>query len=120
MRAHLDDKIQSKVESYRTVTEQKKNLEARRVEALSTARDIAAQHLAVEVGILFADLQMINKEIKDMQREIYFFDLEISRKQMIMQKLETDIETVKRQVQIEKKLSLKIRKEVRIWILFYL
>jgi len=118
MRAHLEDKIRSKVDSYRSASDQKKVMEARRVDALALGRDIAAQHLAVEIGIVFADLQAINMEIKDMQREIYFFDLEISRKDMIMQKLKTDIDVVKRQVEIEKKLSAKIKKEVNYSISF--
>ena len=111
MRAHLEDKIDSKARAYSEGMEQKNILEARRKQAVELGREIAAQHIAVEASIAYAELQTINSEVKEMQREIYFFDLEIKRKDMILKKLETDIQTVQRQVSIEKKLSNKIKKE---------
>ena len=113
MRTHLEDKIQTKVVSYKVSNEHKELLENRRKEALSLYRDIAAQKIAVQISMLFTELQSINCEIKDMQREIYFFDLEISRKEMILRNLTNDIQQSKKNLEIEKKLSIKIKNEVR-------
>jgi hypothetical protein len=113
MRTHLEDKIQTKVATYKVSNEHKEVLENRRKEALSLYRDIAAQKIAVQISMLFTELQTINCEIKDMQREIYFFDLEISRKEMILRNLTNDIQQSKKNLEIEKKLSIKIKNEVR-------
>ena len=58
MRAHLEDKIGTKVEAYRQASGQKKALESRRAEALALGRELAAQHIAVEMSILFVELQV--------------------------------------------------------------
>ena len=71
---------------------------------LSHERPRAAENIAIQVCVLLKELREINMEIKEMQREIYFMGLEISRKKLIARKLNDEMSKAKLQLAFLNKL----------------
>lgn len=109
MESHIEDQVNALVEKYQKFNSKRQNAEAKRKEALSLGRDVAAQHIAVEISILTADMQEINSKIKELQRQSYFISLERKRKQKVVRQLTDEVNEEKRRTEIQKKLSEKIR-----------
>jgi len=109
--AHIEDQTSAKVIQYHDLNAEIKRLTRRRNEALSQARDIAAQHLAVEISMLSLDKQNVNETIKNLQREVYFVELERKRKRGIILKLDSEVNEERKKILLRKKLGKKIQKE---------
>ena len=109
MESHIEDQVNSLVEKYQKFSSKRQNSEAKRKEALSQGRDVAAQHFAVEISILTADMQEINSKIKELQRQSYFISLERKRKQKVVRQLNEEVNEEKRRQEIQKKLAEKIK-----------
>ena len=111
IQAHIEDQISAKVMEYHELSDGIKRLETKRNLALKEARDVGAQHVAIEIAMMTADKQECNQAIKDLQRESYFVNLERKRKRGIVKKLESEVEQFKKQQVIKKKLGQKIQKD---------
>lgn len=111
IQAHIEDQISSKVMEYHELSDGIRRLETKRNLALKEARDVGAQHVAIEIAMMTADKQECNQAIKDLQRESYFVNLERKRKRGIVKKLESEVEQFKKQQMIKKKLGQKIQKD---------
>jgi len=109
MESHIEDQVNALVEKYQKFSSKRQNSEAKRKEALSLGREVAAQHIAVEISILTADMQEINSKIKELQRQSYFISLERKRKQKVVRQLTDEVNEEKRRTEIQKKLSEKIK-----------
>ena len=109
IQAHIEDQTSAKVMEYHDLSAQISGLEKKRNLAIREARDVGAQHLAVEIAMLTADKQTCNQIIKDLQRESYFVGLERKRKRGIVKKLDNEVQNWKKQQLIKKKLGGKIQ-----------
>lgn len=111
MEAHLEDQVQTHVRDYQQIVEKKKVAEHRRNEALLMRKEVAAQHIAVEISIMIADMQDINTTIKDLQRQGYFISLERRRKRKVVQQLADEVNEEKKRAAIKLKLAQKIKEK---------
>lgn len=109
MESHIEDQVNALVEKYQKFSDKRQIAEARRKDALTLGRDVAAQHIAVEISILTADMQEINSKIKEIQRQSYFISLERKRKQKVVRQLTEEVNEEKRRTELQKKLSEKIK-----------
>lgn len=69
-------------------------------------------HHYLQLSIANAKLQELNNKVKDLQREIYFLNVEKKRKLGVAHTLKSEIEENKWKAVIKKKLTAKIKKEV--------
>ena len=111
MEAHLEDQIKVLVENYKQLSVKKQKNERKRVDAIEAHREVAAQHIAVEVSIIAADMQDINRNIKDLQRQMYFINLDRNRKRKVVKQLNIEINDDKRRSIIRAKLAEKIKEK---------
>lgn len=109
MEAHIEDQVEILVEKYQKLSEKRKLSEIRRKDALAIERDVAAQHIAVEISVLTADMQEINNKIKEFQRQSYFLSLERRRKRKVAKQLSDEVEEEKKRAALTQKLSEKIK-----------
>jgi hypothetical protein len=109
--AHIEDQINTKVDEYQCLKQKLKETERRRRDCQSAFRDGAAAKLGVEASILTAELQSINLQVKNLQRESYFVNLERKRKRGILQNLEKKVAQARRQAFLQKKIKGTIARE---------
>ena len=109
MEAHIEDQISAHVHNYHSIQSKRSNADQRRIDALTARKDIAAQHIAVEISILTADMQDINTKIKELQRQSYFISLERKRKRRVVQQLTDELNDEKRRAALKTKLEKKIK-----------
>lgn len=108
MEAHIEDQISAHVQNYHKIQSKRSNADQRRVDAMTAHKEIAAQHIAVEISILTADMQDINTKIKELQRQSYFISLERKRKRRVVQQLTDELNDEKRRAALKVKLQKKI------------
>ena len=87
METHLEDQINTMVTHHHDLAEKRRLAEQKRRDALSMSKDVAAQHITVEISMHTSDMQELNSQIKDMQRQIYFIAIERNRKRKVAKKL---------------------------------
>ncbi|MEC8391647.1 MAG: hypothetical protein VXZ58_02055, partial [Actinomycetota bacterium] len=86
METHLEDQINTLVAHHHDLADKRRLAEQKRREALSLSKDVAAQHITVEISMHTSDMQELNAKIKDLQRQIYFFAVERNRKRKVAKK----------------------------------
>ena len=94
METHMEDQISSLVQAHHDSAAKRKIAENRRREAQSMDREAAAQHLTVEISMHTADMQDVNSQIKELQRQMYFVSIERNRKRKVAKKLKEEIAQV--------------------------
>ena len=83
-------RTKSNGDTHHELADKRKLAEARR-RALETDREVAAQHLTVEISMATTDMQDLNAKIKDLQRKIYFIAIERNRKRKVAKKLKDEL-----------------------------
>ena len=90
MQSHIEDQIQVFISNYHTTNDKKEALELKKIESLRLERENINQFINVQLSIITNETQNYQIKIKNMQRENYFINLEIKRKQLIIKKLQQD------------------------------
>jgi hypothetical protein len=88
----------------------KQALAKARAEALSIDRPAAAQQLAIEVGVVGADMESLAAETKELQRQSYFVSLERQRKRKLAKALQTELDVELSRMEIEKQIAADVKK----------
>lgn len=109
METHLEEQVNILVDQYQSLSEKRKSYDTKRKEALSLDRDVAAQHIAVEISIMTADMQEINGKIKEIQKQGYFIALERRRKRQVARQLNDEVESEKARLSLKNRLSAQIK-----------
>ena len=79
MGTHLEEKVEALVQQHVGLVQKRILAEGRRKEAVALEREAAAQHLAIEISVITADMQDINAQVKELQRQGYFLSIERNR-----------------------------------------
>eukprot|EP01038_Epipyxis_sp_PR26KG_P009224 gene9224-12437_t len=80
-------------------------------EAISFGKEAAAQHMTAEITVINTKLKALNQQVKDLQRESYFIELEMKRKLGVAKTLKDELQEEKKRNAIKKKITAKIKKE---------
>jgi peptidoglycan hydrolase CwlO-like protein len=66
----------------------------------------------LQISIAETDIQDKTKQLKDLQRQKYFLEQEITRRKGLIRVLQTEIDNAQMQHNVKSKLLKKVKKEV--------
>jgi septal ring factor EnvC (AmiA/AmiB activator) len=110
--AHIAEKLQFLVKEYKQLQTKRQALVKARNEALSIDRQVSAQQLAIEIGVVGADMESLEAETKELQRQAYFVSLERNRKRKLAKTLNAELEAELNRLDLEKQIAADIKKVV--------
>ncbi len=119
MFSHIQEKVNSLVQTHRELQKKKQLLDQKFLEAKSLNREVACQHLAAEIFVVNTEVAENGAKIKDLQRESYFIGLERKRKLGVLNKLKDEIAEQQRKAELKKQIEEKIKREVRNVLRYY-
>mmetsp|Transcript_22502 Transcript_22502/g.32860 ORF Transcript_22502/g.32860 Transcript_22502/m.32860 type:complete len:1106 (-) Transcript_22502:82-3399(-) len=111
MQAHVEDQCAAVVHDHTELTKKLAALEKKRAEAVFLDKTALVQKLNIEISI--AEGEILNKamQLKDLQRQKYFLDQEISRRRGLIRVLENEINDATTKTVVKNRLLKKAKKE---------